>query len=194
MELKNLISILSMKNNLLKESEKFEELQNLTDTDIMLNFANTLDIIYPNLIKIYAYAYDAWDEIVEPLFYLMVIRTIEERNGFSDNKENYYIYESNQVNVKSRHHVQVIPLKEKIKAIRVADSKEIEYQHESKYLVFGCFGNGEFHLSGGSDLEDVQDYNFNYTMVFLSPSTFPPHIEDSLWIKNSDCDYKMIYT
>lgn len=51
-----------------EDHEKDIDLQSLTDTDILLNFGNTLTDLYPHLIPIEAFAYDSWDDMVMPFF------------------------------------------------------------------------------------------------------------------------------
>ncbi|KRF21771.1 hypothetical protein ASG93_30755 [Paenibacillus sp. Soil787] len=37
-------------------------LEEISDTAILLNFSNAIKSLYPHLIPIHAFAYDAWDE------------------------------------------------------------------------------------------------------------------------------------
>lgn len=70
-----------------------DSLKEITDTTILLNFQKAIVSLYPHLIPIHAFAYDAWDDIVMPLFYEMVYKTFAFKYGIDINfKRNSYLY------------------------------------------------------------------------------------------------------
>ena len=66
-----------------EECESAPELAKSTDTEIVLNFQRAITDLYPRLIPISAYCYDAWDEIVERLFCAMTDDVVAWKYGVS---------------------------------------------------------------------------------------------------------------
>lgn len=47
----------------------------VSDTQIVLNFAEALTALYPLMKKVFAHCYDPYDDVVEPLFQSLVYYT-----------------------------------------------------------------------------------------------------------------------
>lgn len=86
-----------------------EALNEITDTSILLNFQKGIVSLYPSLIPIHAFAYNAWDDIVMPLFYEMVYKTFAFKYGFnvSFNETHTYMYSLSCY--KGISHIECVP-------------------------------------------------------------------------------------
>lgn len=86
-----------------------KRLQKLSDTEIMLNFAQALGALYPFMKKVGAHCYDPYDEITEPLFYSLVYGAFSFKYGVNLNQKGCHVYDSVGLNYENTMHIRVIP-------------------------------------------------------------------------------------
>lgn len=169
-------------------------LQKLSDTEIVLNFRNSLEKIYPYLININAQCYDPYDEIVENLFQSMVYRTFADKYGTSAHKDQCWIYEisPSRRSPGSVNHIEIIP-----KAFPFnyrSNETDLSMTVESikdTVLLFLNFGDGLKSLTGSLTQEEAQSVNFNFVR-FAIFNRNKMYFEESinLWTKYDSIDFK----
>ena len=152
-------------NRQIKEFDHVIEdgLQELSDTEILLNFQQAITNLYPYLIPIHSFAYDPWDDIVERLFYQMVYKTFSFKYGIDIKWEEAYRYEYSLSCSKEIHHIECISKYQKFKALVNFKWIEIDKKKlKKKVLVFKSFGDGEHFISGGLDIEKANKNRLLY--------------------------------
>lgn len=172
--------------------EKDELISKLSDTDIIINFKDILDKIYPNLIKINSFCYDNWDDIVDELFYSTVYLSFSSKYGIGDDKENYNGYEFSIDKLNNKHYIQILSENKLLPCITGFGTSSIVNINDSK-LIFLCFGDSIHSLTGGIEIKDALTIHFNYTAALLFDNMGIRKDNNIYWIKNELCEYKMIY-
>ena len=170
-----------------------DDLQGITDTEVLLNFQQAITNLYPHLIPIYSFAYDPWDNIVERLFYQMVYKTFSFKYGIDIKWEEAYRYEYSLGCSKEIHHIECIPKYPKFKALANFEWIEIdEKKLQNKVLVFKCFGDGEHSISGGLEFEKAKNVKFDLVEVkFASALTGETEL-DTVYIHKDDLDFEFV--
>lgn len=166
-------------NRTIKESdhEIDEALGKITDTEILLNFQKAISSLYPHLIPIYAFAYDSWDDIVEPLFFEMVYNTFAFKYGVNIKFHETHTYMITLGSYRGINHIECIPKQSSFDAL--VDGEWIiinECTLVDKVIIFKSFGDGEHFLTGG--LEIGEAYNVGFDLVeadLVSASTGIAH-------------------
>ncbi len=158
-----------------------EELTSISDTDIMLNFSNALNALYPHLIPVVAFSYDSWDEIVEHLFFYMVYETFSYKYGVSLNYEDSHTYNYTLNNYRRINHIECRPKQVPIKILINGNWRTFEQEDLiNKSMVFKAFGDGKHSPSGGLSKNEASRVRFNLVEVdFVEAETGHP-IGDSL--------------
>ncbi len=183
----------------LSKHEIDDSLINLGDSEILLNFSDTLKDIYPHLLPIQAYAYDSWDDIVEPLFYQMVYVTFAYKYGINLSYKNCHIYDSCLDNNKriNCNHIECVPKSFPLKA-RI-NMNWVTLQQEdlfNKSMVFISFGDGVHYLTGGLDEGDAKDVAFDLIRIEIIDKTTRLKISetdnDDMFIHKNDINYVFI--
>ncbi len=174
------------------EHEIDEEVAKLSDTEILMNFNKAIKAIYPYLIKIQAYAYDAWDNIIDHLFERMVYETFQYKYGININpKERLgydYMYNG------QKHYIQCIPRAYPIEAMLFDDwcvlSKD---ELAKKTIIFTEFGDGVHFLTGGLAKEEAYKVSFDLVEIQIMEQKIPsdPH-QRPYFLRIEDLEFKFI--
>ncbi|WP_407545278.1 hypothetical protein [Priestia sp. HNGD-A6] len=143
-----------------------DALSELTDTDILLNFQQAIKSLYPHLIPIHAHAYDAWDDIVIPLFYEMVYKTFTYKYGIEIEPNETHAYMFSLRCYEGIHHIECFPKMAAFKGILNNDYFEVNNgELKGKRLVFKSFGDSVHYLTTGLDTENTDAVNFELVEV-----------------------------
>ncbi|MCQ9285173.1 hypothetical protein NQ129_25740 [Priestia aryabhattai] len=150
----------------IKNHEVDDALSELTDTDILLNFQQAITSLYPPLIPIHAHAYDAWDDIVIPLFYEMVYNTFTYKYGIEIEPNETHAYMFSLRCYEGIHHIECFPKMEPFKGILNNDHFEVNDEDlKGKRLIFKSFGDSVHYLTTGLDTENTAAVNFELVEV-----------------------------
>ena len=150
----------------IKNHEVDAALSELTDTDILLNFQQAITSLYPHLIPIHAHAYDAWDDIVIPLFYEMVYKTFTYKYGIEIEPNETHAYMFTLRCYEGIHHIECFPKMASFKGILNNDYFEVNDEElKGKRLVFKSFGDSVHYLTTGLDTENTDAVNFELVEV-----------------------------
>ncbi|MBK5432150.1 hypothetical protein ACFVWC_29695 [Bacillus mycoides] len=180
-----------------EDHEKDIDLQSLTDTDILLNFGNTLKDLYPHLIPIAAFAYDSWDEIVMPLFFEMVHRTFAYKYGINVKPNEYHTYSFTLHCYKKIHHIECILKQDKTKGYV---NGELTCLHRSdlsnKLMIFKSFGDRIHSLTMGIELEDAKQFRFDMVEVEIvckeTGYRFLKHANDTIFLPKDSLLFEFV--
>jgi hypothetical protein len=187
--------LLLIDNRYLKEfkHEIDEALQRISDTSILLNFQQAIVDLYPHLIPIHAFAYDAWDDIVMPLFHEMVYNTFTFKYGIDIKRNEAHTYMFTLSCYKGINHVQCIPKHTTFKLLVNCEWREMDKSDlEDKVLVFKSFGDGEHFLTGGLNIDEAYNVGFNLVEVdIVSKLTGYPSMT-SVFINKDDLDFEFV--
>jgi hypothetical protein len=173
-----------------------EQLKNLSDTEIMLEFSRLLTSIYPHLAKTRNHCYDQFDDISEDLYFNFVHSTFSGKYGcviFSQETQKYgfSLHCYRQIN-----HISIAPKNYPFSCdssqgqITFNDKKELD----DKELVFILFGDKENYLSGESDEVDVETVNFDYVNFVIVDRKSGLNFRDqnSLWADKNLVDFELV--
>ncbi|MUT68327.1 hypothetical protein [Paenibacillus sp. NEAU-GSW1] len=143
-----------------------DDLNHVSDTEILINFNNALTSLYPYLIPINAFAYDAWDDIVIPLFYEMVYQSFSYKYGITLTPEDVHAYEFTLSSYHGKCHIECIPIKDSLAVFNNFEWVNISKVHfEGALLIFKSFGDGINFLTGGIKKEETAKVHFNYVEI-----------------------------
>ncbi|MGG0738545.1 MULTISPECIES: hypothetical protein [Niallia] len=143
-----------------------ENLQSLSDTSIVLNFQKAIADLYPHLIPIHAFGYNAFDDIVMPLFYEMVYNTFSYKHGIEINGGETHIYRFSLRCYKGINHIACLPKEKEIDVLINEEWTNMsEQEWKDKSLVFKAFGDGVYNPGGGLEVEEAKNVNFNLVEV-----------------------------
>ncbi|MGG0391607.1 hypothetical protein ABEZ76_27060 [Priestia megaterium] len=150
----------------IKNHEVDDSLSELTDTEILLNFQQAITSLYPHLIPIHAYAYNAWDDIVMPLFYEMVYNTFAYKYGIEIEPDETHTYMFSLRYYQGIHHIQCFPKSSSFKGILNNDYFEVNEEIlKGKRLIFKSFGDTVHYLTTGLDIENTDAVNFELVEI-----------------------------
>ena len=177
----------------MQKHEIDERTQKLTDSEIMLNFAQAIDSIYPYMKNVFAHCYDAYDDIVESLFYSMVYQSFFWKYGveFSNAECATYDYVGS---IRALAHVRVIP--KRLPLIGLRDGQQFEITSEfiqNNTLLFKTFGDGVHNLTDSEVENDSHDIAFNFTEIDACNNENQRGL-NFIWIQNDLLDYQFYYT
>jgi hypothetical protein len=182
-------------NRRLKEFEHDidEALQGISDTSILLNFQQAIVSLYPHLIPINAFAYDSWDDIVIPLFYEMVYNTFAFKYGIDINRNETHSYMFTLRCYKGLNHIECTPKHHTFKALINYEWIEMDKNDlDEKVLVFKSFGDGEHFLTGGLDIEEAYNVEFNLVEVDIVSTLTGYPSKTSVFINKDDLDFEFV--
>lgn len=170
-----------------------ENLQSLSDTSIVLNFQKAIVDLYPHLIPIHAFAWNALDDIIMPLFYGMVYNTFSYKYGIEINEGETHIYRFSLRCYKGINHIACLP---KQKAIAVLINEEWinidEQEWKGKSLVFKAFGDGVYYPGGGLDVEEAKKVNFNLVEVDIISNSNGRPTKSGVFVHKEDVEFEFI--
>ena len=171
------------------------ELQRLSDTEILLNFARAMSALYPYMKVIRAHCYDRYDEVVEPLFHSLVYSTFAGKYGAILPAEACHVYDGVTADYKLRSHILVRPRSLPIQAM--SDQGPIEITDDflaRRDLLFITFGDGVHNLTGGENEGDSYDVTFDLTQVQVCDADSRDESGDRmfLWMPNDALEYELV--
>ncbi|MDZ4630549.1 hypothetical protein ORN01_16350 [Bacillus cereus] len=170
-----------------------DSLKEITDTTILLNFQKAIVSLYPHLIPIHAFAYDAWDDIVMPLFYEMVYKTFTFKYGIDINFKETHTYMFSLNSYKGIHHIECVP---KCTTFKIYINEEwIEMDNKSlkeNVFVFKSFGDGLHFLTGGIEIEDAYRVGFDLVEVDIVSTITGLPSKTSIFIDKEHVDFVFV--
>ncbi|UPM52590.1 hypothetical protein [Gottfriedia acidiceleris] len=169
-----------------------DELQEISDSTILLNFQNAIVSLYPHLIPIHAFAYNAWDDIIMPLFYEMVYKTFAFKYGIEVNHNETHIYMYSLSSYKGINHIECVPKYTTFKGLVTDVWVDMDKNNlGEKVLIFKSFGDGVYFLTGGIDVNDAYNVGFNLVEVDIvcAKTRYPLK---TIFIKKDDLDYEFV--
>ncbi|MGM0885104.1 MAG: hypothetical protein ACQEXQ_29185 [Bacillota bacterium] len=168
-------------------------LNEISDTAILLNFNSAIYSLYPHLIPIYAHAYDAWDDIVIPLFYEMVYKTFAFKYGVNITPKETHSYMYTLKCYKGIHHIECIPKELTIKALVNGEWVNIDTGYlKDKMLIYKSFGDGLHFLTGGIDASQASKVHFDLVEVDIVYSETGYCSKGTVFIHKDDLDYSFV--
>lgn len=144
-------------------------LEEITDTEIMMNFQETLCKLYPHLTPICSYCYDPWDNIVENLYDEMVLKTFCWKYGVSFIETKFHRYAFQIVDFSQSHHIECFVVKDTIKMLvfnKQWDTYSKNY-FKNKKIIFKEFSDGIYNLTGSISREEAKNVGFQLVSAFL---------------------------
>lgn len=173
------------------------DLNDLTDTDIVLNFSQAMTDLYPTMTKIGAYAYDPYDDIVELLFYNMVYSTFSRKYDVNIRESQSHKYEfspQQDYNFLKMHHIEVVFKNDDVKVMVGNQEKSVsEIASEDNIIIFRNFGDAKHSLTFGIDEEKAPQVAFNKTCFrVLDEDGKMLNQFHSCWVDNKDVDFKFV--
>lgn len=147
-----------------------EQLNSLSDTEIMLEFSRLLTSIYPHLVKTHNHCYDPFDDISENLYFNFVHSTFSRKYGSIIDRQETQKYGFSLHCYRHINHISITPKNFPF----TCDSSQGQFtfkdkqELDDKEFVFILFGDKQNYLSGDSDQVDIESVNFdfvNFVMV-----------------------------
>ncbi|MWC30250.1 hypothetical protein [Paenibacillus sp. MMS18-CY102] len=164
-------------------------LKEVSDTAILLNFSNALTSLYPHLVPIHANAYDAWDDIVEPLFHEMVYQTFAFKYGLSLSRSQVHTYGVTLRSYRGICHIECTPKSYPLAVFKNHEWVQTdEFFFEGKPMIFKSFGDGVNFLSGGIMIGARSEVHFNLVEIELI-ATGPI---ETLYISKEDLNFAFV--
>ncbi|WP_088044658.1 hypothetical protein [Bacillus sp. EAC] len=169
-----------------------DALKEISDTTILLNFQKAIVSLYPHLIPIQAFAYDAWDDIVMPLFYEMVYKTFSFKYGIDVNPDETHIYMYTLSRYKGINHIQCVPKHTTFKVLITDEWIDMDKNSlEENVLIFKSFGDGVYSLTGGIDVKEAYNVSFDLVEVAIV-GTKTGYPLKTIFIKKDDLDFEFV--
>jgi hypothetical protein len=147
--------------------------------------------LYPHLIPIHAFAYDPWDDIIEPLFFEMVYNTFTYKYGISIKRKEAHNYNLTLNCFKGINHIQCIPKATIYQAFINEEWFEME-KNKERILIFKSFGDGVHFLTGGLDIHDAHKVGFDLVEVELVCTNTMVTTNSSYFVNIEDIDFVFI--
>lgn len=170
-----------------------EALKEISDTTILLNFQKAIISLYPHLIPIQAFAYDAWDDIVMPLFYEMVYKTFSFKYGIDINPDETHIYMYSLSRYKGINHIECVPKEPTFKVLFNYEWIEMDKSSlKEKVFVFKSFGDGIHFLTGGIDFKDAYNVGFDLVEVDIISTITGYPSKSSVFINKEQLDFVFV--
>jgi len=145
-----------------------ENLQKLSDTEIMMNFLEIIGKKYPNLIRVDAHCYDPWDSIAEPLYFTTVFKTFSWKYGIKLEVKNCQVYESDVSTVNDKNHIECRPKKYPLICESFQGRRELSKEFLcNKKIVFVCFSDGVNATTGSISPEEASKMKFAKADVII---------------------------
>jgi hypothetical protein len=174
-------------------------LAGISDTSVLLNFADALVSLYPHMKAVHAHCYDPYDDVVEPLFWALVYGTLADKYGVTIQPGECQQYEFAVGPRRCVNYIRVRPQKLPIVA-RTDSGAEVELNEQSiaaKELIFVKFGDGTRSLTGPEDPNDrYEDVSFHLTMVQLVPeraADLSRCAAEHFWLLNNALVYEFVH-
>ncbi|NOU94583.1 hypothetical protein GC093_15340 [Paenibacillus sp. LMG 31456] len=174
-----------------------QELLNVTDTSILINFSDALTSLYPHLVPIHAFAYDAWDDIVIPLFYEMVYESFSFKYGITITPSEVHPYMYTLPCYRGLHHIECTLNKPNIEGFINFEWINVEKQDLENYLIiYKSFGDGYNFLTGGITKEQASEVHFNLVEVEVVSVETGCKVDGNkyktMFIRKEDLDFEFV--
>lgn len=170
-----------------------DALHEITDTETLLNFQKAIVSLYPHLIPIHAFAYDAWDDIVMPLFYEIVYKTFSFKYGIDVKSSETHTYMFTLRYYKGINHIECIPKHSSFKALINAEWIDMDKSSlEEKVLIFKSFGDGVHSLTSGLDVKEAYKVNFDLVEVDIVSAITGYRSKTSVFINKEELDFVFV--
>lgn len=171
------------KRKIIKQHDEIDlVLQNLTDSEILLEFSNALALLYPTLKKLRSHCYDNFDDISENLFFDLVYYTFAGKYGAIISKTETHKYGFTLHTYKHINHISIKPKSFPISFID-SNGQTIMYEESdfaAKEFVFIQFGDTFNYLGSEEDDIDFDRINFDYVNFAIVDKV------KGLYFRNSD--------
>ncbi|MDT3739258.1 MAG: hypothetical protein RO257_07115 [Candidatus Kapabacteria bacterium] len=173
-----------------------EELENLSDTEIMLEFSKLLTSIYPHLVKTKNYCYDPYDNISENLYFNFVHSTFSGKYGCDIEIQETHKYGLSLHCYRHLNHILITPknfpftCNNSQKQLTFKDKQELD----NKVFVFIQFGDKQNYLSGDSNQVNVNTVNFEFVnFVIVDKKTgLNFRNQEDLWVDSNLVDFELV--
>ncbi len=173
-----------------------EQLKNLSDTEIMLEFSSLLNSIYPHLVKTHNHCYDPFDNISEVLYFNFVHSTFSGKYGSIINRQETHKYGFSLHCYRNINHISIAPkhfpfTSESSQGQLTFKDKQ---EFEDKEFIFILFGDKQNNLSGDSDQVKVETVNFDFVNFIMvdKKSGLNFRNQDSLWVDKNLVDFELV--
>jgi len=179
-----------------QHQETEEQLKNLSDTEIMLEFSSLLISIYPHLVKTHNHCYDPFDDISENLYFNFVHSTFSGKYGSVINRQETHKYGFSLHCYRRINHISISP---KIFPFTCDSSQgqltfKDKHELDDKEFVFILFGDKQNYLSGDSDQVDTETVNFDFVnfVIIDRKSGLNFRNQDTLWADKNLVDFELV--
>lgn len=174
-------------------------LASISDTSVLLNFAEALAALYPHLRTVRAHCYDPYDEVIEPLFWALVYGTFADKYGVIVPPARCHKYEFLVSQQLPANYVRVRP--RQLPLLALEDSGEPVNLTEDTFarseLVFLNFGDATHHLTSPEiEGESYDDVTFHLTRAQLVEAhKASASCEDRVlvWLRNDSVTYEFVH-
>jgi hypothetical protein len=179
-----------------QEIEIDEQLKNLSDTEIMLEFSRMLTSIYPHLIKTHNHCYDPFDDITENLYFSVIYSTFSGKYGtdidrLETQKYGFILHCNKHIN-----HISIAPKNYPFTCEGSEGQMTFKNKQElnEKEFVFILFGDKHNWLSGDSDQVDIETVNFQFVNFVMVDKTTGLNFrnQNSLWVDKNLVDFELV--
>lgn len=179
-------------NRLLKtqDHEIEDQLQRITDTEILMNFQEAITDLYSRLITIHAFCYDSWDEIVEHLYNKMVWQTFSWKYGVATSREysHQYAFECPDQN---KSYIECKPTKNKIRILRNFEWSDYQYS-KNRRILFKEFADGIHFLTGTLTVEEAKSVTFHLVRADIS-SLDNSGLKEEIYLEVKDLEFEIVF-
>ncbi|WP_273324268.1 hypothetical protein [Vallitalea guaymasensis] len=168
----------------------------MTDNDVLHNFRDILCKIYQNLIKVEAHSYDDWDQIVENLYSITVMKTFFYKYYDSESLRfediGFMKYDIAFLRDASQSYIKVVPIKDNIRIYDIGYENIVDSRiYRDSILVFKAFGDSINILTGGISKKDAESVHFNYTEVVAHTDGFEES-DKFLFLNTDDIKFEFV--
>lgn len=176
--------------------KRHEALQNLSDTDILLEFSNMLTSIYPHLIRTCNHSSIEFMSISERLYFNFVYGTLANKYGAIIERTETHTYGDSKHCYRNIHHIFITPksfpliCKTNSGNSFVINKKDLK----SKELIFLRFGDIENFPLLGDKFFNPEKVHFNdvFFVMVDKKTGYNFRNYENLWIAKNRVDFELI--
>lgn len=185
------------KRNKKNQHEEIEEqLKNLSDTEIMLEFSRLLLSVYPHLVKTHNHCYDPFDDISENLYFNFVHSTFSGKYGCIIDEDETHKYGFSLHCYRHINHISITPKNYPFTCVSSQGQTTFKDKQEidDKEFVFIQFGDRQNYLSGDRDQVDIETVNFDFVNFVMIDKKSGLNFRnlDSLWVDKNLVDFELV--
>lgn len=173
-----------------------DQLKNLSDTEIMLEFSRLLTSIYPHLVKTHNHCYDPFDDISENLYFNFVHSAFSGKYGSVINRQETHKYGFSLHCYRNINHISILPKNYPFTCDSSQGKLTFKDKHEleDKEFIFILFGDKQYYLSGDSEQVDVETVNFDFVNFVMVDKRTGLNFrdQDSLWVDKNLVDFELV--